>query len=212
MAAKDTDFKRIRRASEVYKQLGYKASDFEGKTDAETQSMINKALELARYRRIDADIISDRGISIVLGSKQYEVKQRTIDDEGAWCERCGIVAGEIVELLFDKAGPEIAKLNLDGALMAQNPTAVVNQIAPILRRLLPTVIPYLFGKFLKDFTAMFFEYSGIDREEAKGNGATHMQVFNASVAVFNAYILPFMVGMVKAMWSGVLATGIMPLE
>ncbi len=210
--AKDNDFKWHHRAVEIIKTLGYKAGDFEGKSPAETVALVERALEKAKYRRSDAEIVSDTGIKVVLGTREYTVRQRSIDDESAWLEKCGNVASEIVDLLFEKGGPAIADVNIDDALLKQDAAAAVGQLLPILRKLLPKVLPFLFSKFTRDIIDLFFEYSGIDRETVKREGATHLQVFSASVAVFNTYILPFMVGMVKAMWSGVRATGIMPSE
>lgn len=203
----ETDFKKLHRYNEIVKALGYKASDFEGKSPGETKALIDRALQAAKYRRTDADIIMERGISVTLGKTSYEIKQRTIDDEAAWCEKCGVVAARIVELLFERGGPALQELLTQN--LNTDPKEALGAGLALLKSLLPQTLPFIFGRFSKDVIDLFFAYSGIDREAVRNDGATYDQLLLASSEVFNAYILPFMAGMIRMMVAMARQTGIM---
>lgn len=207
--AKETEFKIKHRYNEIIKTLGLNMSDFEGKSAGETRSLVLGAVDRAKYSRSDSDIVSERPIKVMLGKKTYNVKPRSIGDETAWLERVGLLASDIACLILEHAEPILSEFIQSGGT-EKKPHDVIVKLLPKLRKVAPAVIPFVITKFSKEIIELFFEYSEIDRDDAIKSGATHYQLYMASVEVFKTFILPFMVGLVRSMVSIYQSTGGIP--
>lgn len=173
------DKARLRIYGQVMNALGLPSNALDGLKPQEREAVIKGAIERAKSKRTDAEVISMTGINIVVGGKSYEIKPLTINNDLALRKKCGALAGKFIGIIQSVfAGGEGGDIS---AVMA-------------------AALPVVFGEGLNDVVDLMFSLSpelAADRDDIESKCSTP-ELVDAAMQAFE-FVFPFIVALVKGL-------------
>ena len=188
---RESNTRTIHRYHQIVKELGIDSQDLDGASPEEASEVIQGKLNELKNQRTEHQILFQKGTSVPLAGKTYEIKPLVLEKSFQWRERCGIFAAELFDTLIQFARP----IQEEGENNNNKPTFLntISQEAGIdMAGLLRSSLPYITGKGLDQIIDLLFLYSEElqEDEEKIRKEATVDEIVHAAMEAFKI-ALPF---------------------